>query len=67
MNDKPEDYQAPNQPLIEVVLSMNGAQVQVIDRRPEPTTQEEMQTRAIEHEQAIQEALSRTNTSILIR
>jgi len=61
MNDKPEDFQEQRKPDIEVILNMNGAQVQVIDRRPDPTTQEEMQARSLEHEQAIQEALAKLN------
>ena len=61
MNDKPADFQEPQKPNLEVILSLNGAQVQVIDRRPEPATQEEMQARSLEHEQAIQEALAKLN------
>lgn len=46
-------------PTIQVILTLGGAGIQVLDSRPEPQTQEEFLQRAQEHEIAVQDALAK--------
>ena len=46
-------------PTIQVILTLGGAGIQVLDSRPDPRTQEEFIQRSQEHEVAIQDALAK--------
>jgi hypothetical protein len=52
-------------PTIQVILTLGGAGIQVLDSRPEPKTQEEFIQRAQEHDVAIQDALDKYNAGTI--
>ena len=55
----PIDTQTQETPTIQVILTLGGAGIQVLDSRPDPQTQEEWLQRSQEHEVAIQDALAK--------
>ena len=52
-------------PTIQVILTLGGAGIQVLDSRPQPQTQEEFLQRAQEHEVAVQDALDKYNAGTI--
>ena len=47
------------EPLVKVLILNNGSNISIIDRRPDPQTQEEFLQRAQEHDVAVQDALAK--------
>lgn len=54
MNDSPENLLPTVTPDFEVVLSLDGKQIQVFDKRPAPQSQEEYLVRLAEHQAEIE-------------